>query len=88
MRSNSSSRVGLHQEVVGACDQRLELGGRVAARRDDDDRQPRGGRIGAQRPADAEAVHARHHEVEERQVGFQDKAAGKASSPRPRPFAS
>ncbi len=61
---------GLGNEVVGAGVERLD---HVLARRvggDDDHRQGRSQRIGAQPPANLEAVEARQVEVEQHQVGL------------------
>ena len=71
----------LAEEVVGAGVEPLgALLGRVE-RGDEDDRQHRVRRIGADRAADVVAAHAGHHHVEQDEVGLLAASAASASAP-------
>ena len=59
----------LGQEVVRACVERRDHVLHRRVRGDDDHRQGRGQRVGAQPAADLEAVHARQRQVEQDHLG-------------------
>ena len=70
-RANSSGwLIGLLEEVVGAGVEALDALLRRVERRDEHDRQHRVRRIGADAPAHVVAAHARHHHVEQDEVGL------------------
>jgi hypothetical protein len=60
---------GLRQEIVGAGVEPLEAVARLVERGHHHDRQMRRERRVLEPPADLEAVHVRHHHVEEDDIG-------------------
>lgn len=59
----------LGEEIVGTAFQRLDPVGDLGKRRHHDHRNVRGVRIGLDPAADVEAIHLRHHDVEQDDVG-------------------
>ena len=83
MRRDVVDRLG--EEIVGAGLEPLHLVRRLVERRDHDHRHVHGPGRALDAAADLEAVHARHHDVEQHHVDALGLAAARAPPGRCRP---